>query len=183
MGYSKNRDVLEARLDALDALKAGEDCKFDCEPGTESREAFKIREALYIASLFYEEYPELARAHRDFSVSIEGPGVVSAKRKFPRIPRGKRSNERVNPLATFGEIINAIQSTPAETPLNFPLTELDRAAAYNLLALCDRFERVLIWSPPGIAIRPRADHEDLAVSREELTEYFNVLEEANVHAS
>jgi hypothetical protein len=82
MGYSKNPQTLERRLYLLTALRQGKECSWKCKPEHERAFAYKIREALYIAEkIAAAEYPELAEASQNFSITETGEGRIEARRK------------------------------------------------------------------------------------------------------
>lgn len=70
MGYSKNRDVLEQIKEDLLKLKEGQACVFSTGTGQGDRLAYKIREAIYVARMFPEEYAEIANRSSSFKVSL-----------------------------------------------------------------------------------------------------------------
>jgi hypothetical protein len=80
MGYSTSRQTLERMRSSLNVLASGKPCSWQTEPNESHKVAYKIREALYIARLYPDEYPDLARAARDFRISVVSSREVIAER-------------------------------------------------------------------------------------------------------
>jgi hypothetical protein len=80
MGYSTSRQTLIKMLPELEFLSTGKSCVWTTEPNESHRVAYKIREALYIARLYASEFPELARAARDFRITVTSSREVQAVR-------------------------------------------------------------------------------------------------------
>lgn len=79
MGYSKSLGTLYKIEPSLLMLKEGRACSWDVPPGdTADHFAYKIREALYIASRNASRFPELALARKNFSIQIVNDRLVQA---------------------------------------------------------------------------------------------------------
>lgn len=85
MGYSKSRTTLLKMLPKLEPLERGEPCTWRVDSMSADKFAYKVREALYIARLYANEFPELAEAAQRYRVSVKGPGLVAAE---PHLPMG-----------------------------------------------------------------------------------------------
>lgn len=81
MGYSRNPAVLETRRESLSELELGRACRWHTTKDwqTTEKEAYKLREALYIASLYPEKYPALALARDSFEIAVVEPGLIEAR--------------------------------------------------------------------------------------------------------
>jgi hypothetical protein len=81
MGYSTSRFTLEAMLGHLEDLEYGRECVWNVPAGA-AHFAYKIREALWIAAQYPDKYPDLAAAHRDFTIKVMSSRAVRAVRKI-----------------------------------------------------------------------------------------------------
>jgi hypothetical protein len=84
MGYSESIATLETRRaeGLLTDLEQGKGCSWTVRPGVRPADfAYKIREALWIASKHPIAYPELAKAHSIFKIEVIGPNKVQARIK------------------------------------------------------------------------------------------------------
>lgn len=85
MAYSRSLETLIKRMPLLERLKEGRECSWETKPGTEIKLAQQIREALYVASLNRQYYPELAEAYDRFEIKrprrTEGVVVALLKDK------------------------------------------------------------------------------------------------------
>ena len=81
MGYSTSRLTLNAQIEAgnLDQLLRGQGCRWIVQPGEASKFAYKIREALYIARLYADDYKTLADAAANFTIEVVNPTTVQAR--------------------------------------------------------------------------------------------------------
>lgn len=82
MGYSTSEQTLIKMLPHLKLLDKGMECVWSVDPGKPTKKfAYKIREALYIASEYFpEKYPNLARAARMFELKVDqASGKISAQ--------------------------------------------------------------------------------------------------------
>lgn len=151
MGYSINREVLEARRDLMAELELGRACRWTTAADMRATKqlAYDIREALYIASLYPQEFPALARARESFSIFVIKPGLIEAKpRSSATAPAVVRHDETpIHGLGPFGreqstvgkttatEIVEAWDAhAPSLDPINFQQTTLppeELRALYN----------------------------------------------------
>lgn len=144
MGYSRSRKTLDKMLPLLDKLKAGEGTQWHLAQGVEpERFAYKIREALHVASLFPDIYPELAAAANNFKIEIVDRLTVQAVYR-PAVlglnNSGESAGVTVHGLESGdrGRVTHAGEQTamsviqawhnnqPSNTPMNFPQACLER---------------------------------------------------------
>jgi len=128
----------------LAELQAGRACRWRVDPPTREethRLAYRIREALYCASIHALRFPELALAHRSFSIHEIEPGLIEAKLKAQagvELTAGGSPREvPVHGLAVWGKEVSTVSKTtaqelidswqahlPSNDPLKFPQTRL-----------------------------------------------------------
>jgi hypothetical protein len=117
LGYSTNPAVLEARRPQLAELELGRACRWRTAPDRDitRRKAYELREALYIASLHPEDYPQLALAYRGFSIHVIEPGLIEAKPRAgaelstPQL----RYDTPVQGITPFGREVSTVGKTSA----------------------------------------------------------------------
>lgn len=145
MAYSTNPQLVMDRWALVEELAQGRACRWRVSPPTREatrRQAYQIRETLYIASLYPEKFKALASAASQFSIHIVEVGLIEAKTKSnPYVdvtPEVRSSNVAVfgggSPHGTepstvskqtAAECIDAWrQHLPSSDPLNFPQTTL-----------------------------------------------------------
>lgn len=82
MAYSTSRLTVQRLRPRLKRLEQGHECRWVVKKGRANSFAYKVREALYIASQHYpKEFPALARAARLFEISTSQGYIVYARRK------------------------------------------------------------------------------------------------------
>jgi hypothetical protein len=158
----------------LSNLDQGLDAQWNLAPGMSPEMfAYKVREALYVASLFPHEFPRLAEAHKNFKVEIVNRTVVQAV--FRPYTGGSGGVEKVTvthglqggeaaptTLAgpqTAASVIAAWHATqPSNTPMKFPQAGMAKDELTKLYQWCS--ERTPVWYMfvdinGGLVIRPR----------------------------
>ena len=141
MAYSESRKTLAKVRPYLADLEKGVGTKWTLqEHGSARHFAYKIREGLYIGSLYPEEFPELALAHATFRIEIVGRQIVQAVFKNRTLDgsvagtvtvHGLEGAER-GPTTLAGEqtaasMIGAWHNAqPSNTPMTFPQANLNR---------------------------------------------------------
>jgi hypothetical protein len=96
MGYSTSKQTLNQMLPDLTLLAEGKGCIWKVDPNEAHKYAYKIREALYIASLYPDEYPELVRARDEFVIEITSSREVQARKARGKSTASVRPFEGVN---------------------------------------------------------------------------------------
>jgi hypothetical protein len=83
MGYSESRATLERIKGDLQPIADGKACQWQVKDISARAYAYKLREGLYIASLYPGEYPELALNGPYFTIEVvdRGRGIVQARPK------------------------------------------------------------------------------------------------------
>lgn len=79
MGYSKSKATLDKFRPFLEQVEKGGFPAWDVKEGQADKLAYRIREALYIARLYPEAYPELARVSAGIRVVVTSPSHVEIK--------------------------------------------------------------------------------------------------------
>jgi hypothetical protein len=91
MGYSTSKETLMQRLPDLQLLIQGKGCIWTVEPHDRADKfAYKIREALYIASLYPDEFPELVSARENFVIEVVSVREVQARKSKGKAPASVR---------------------------------------------------------------------------------------------
>lgn len=120
MAYSTSPDIVRDRLELLTELQAGRACRWTTQADRQEtqRLAYRIREALYAASIHAKEFPELARAYYLFSIHVIEPGLIEAKIKSQAgVETSGSSAPRVLPihgLAPWGREVSTVAKTTAQ---------------------------------------------------------------------
>jgi hypothetical protein len=133
MGYSLNQQIVQRRRHLLVNLERGIEASWVITGDLkETRDfAYELREALWIAAQFPEDFPELAKAHKEWRIEIVRAGHVRA------VPKKKRGYAETNvsdvgpgkPMSlknphTADEVVAAWRMhLPSSDALNF--TEVD----------------------------------------------------------
>jgi hypothetical protein len=83
MSYGINPETVEKLRPELTELEAGHPCKWEVaqDPLITHRKAYRIREALKIASRYPRRFPALAEAAKNFSIHIIRDGLIEARWK------------------------------------------------------------------------------------------------------
>jgi hypothetical protein len=155
MGYSRSEKTLKDRLLYLNNLQEGKGDKWVLAVGIEPEKfAYKIREALHVASIFKEKYPTLAKAHADFKIEVVDRRTVQAVYR-PRqlglvtggesgvVTHGLESAEK-GPTTLAGQqtalsIIQAWHNAqPSNSPMKFPQASLERDELLKLFEWCNK---------------------------------------------
>jgi hypothetical protein len=125
LGYSQNPAVLEDFLREVDLtdMKLGLPCAWETEPGEASGFAYRLRQALFIASLYPHDYPELAEAHAKYRVSVPSAHRVEAI----------ASQVRKVTVARVGRELVGVQHGGAE-PFGKPSAEVGLTKAEGVIA-------------------------------------------------
>lgn len=141
MAYSESRKTLAKVRHYLADLEKGVGTKWNLAPGVSARHfAYKMREGLYIANLYKEEYPELAQAYATFRIEIVGKHDVQAVFKNRTLDGSVNGQVTVHGLEgaehgpttlageqTAASMIGAWHNAqPSNTPMTFPNANLDR---------------------------------------------------------
>lgn len=149
MGYSTNPALVEQRRPALAELEAGRACRWTfqtTDPSVLRRRANEIREALYIARLYPDRFPELAAAAEAFSIHVVYPSVIEARPKQGRdvqlnahalVPQHGTQPWGVSQptvgITTADEAIHAWRlHLPSNDPVHFPQSSLSVAELTKL---------------------------------------------------
>ena len=142
MGYSQSPSTLEKLIPSLGELNQGKPQRWTglMQPNLW---AYKVREALYIAKLHADDYPELAQAAEKFSVVIVDSQTVETrlKQQSPTLVSVGGNSEfteagpsrRVEGPQTAATIIEYwIKAQPSNSPLYFPQAGLSRTDLIQL---------------------------------------------------
>ena len=163
----------------LHDLAEGKPCQWNTEPSPKKTRdlAYQIREALFAAEENAEIFPELAEAHRNFSIHVVEPGLVEARLKpapaevivRPVTPiHGVGAwGHPVNPagVSTADEVIEAwVAHLPSNDPLHFTESDLEVAELVKL------YEWTQEWKP-RLAILVSGDKLTLSLRDPEIEEF------------
>lgn len=147
MAYSESTKTLEKIRPLLSDLEKGLGTKWTLVNGMSARDfAYKVREALYIATLYPSQYPELAKAHGLFRIEKVDKSTVQAVFKNRTLDMGAISAVTVHGLETaeHGPVTLAGEQTaasvigawhaaqPSNTPMHFPQANLERGELLKL---------------------------------------------------
>jgi hypothetical protein len=108
MGYSTSRQTLNQMLSDLELLAEGKGCIWRVDPNEAHKFAYKVREALYIASLYPDEYPVLASARDEFVIEITSSREVQARKARGKSTASVRPFEGVNTGLEEGGLIKRL---------------------------------------------------------------------------
>lgn len=143
MAYSTSRKTLDKQLPNLQYLEAGKACVWRNLVGKAPWFSYKIREALYIAKLYPESYPNLAKAADAFRIEVVDANTVQAVLSAPYggtgiIIEGTQGQTAVNQIAdatkpyekmgkqTAASIIESwLKVQPSNTIMSFPQANLE----------------------------------------------------------
>ena len=160
MGYSVNPEVLEARIAAgmFTQLAHGKACQWKpiATMVATKRYLDQIHEGLYIASLYPDRFPELARAKKNFRLHLVRPGLIEAKPKTDAGAVVSSSEPAMPTVSTVGcvtaeDVISAWRDhMPSLDPINFQQHRLDALELEALYDWCERHEpRLMILAGEG----------------------------------
>ena len=139
MGYSRSRDVLRQMIPQLKQVLDQEIKGWELDDQQQARTwAYKIREALKIASLYPEEFPEYARMAQNYKV-IERSQYVLLELKERRqvTPVGIKGVLRV-PTTSVGPTAKVV----SEEELAAPHTDVQvDKSVENMIAICSATKR------------------------------------------
>lgn len=153
MAYSLNPQLVRDREALLRPLAEGKPAAWTCDadPAETRRQAYRIREGLWIAAQASNraEFPALAAAHERFTIVIVKPGLIEARPKqslhsvlvVGQVYQGATIMEPARPhvptvgLTTAAQLIDSWRaSQPSNDPLRFNETRLDDAELIKLHA-------------------------------------------------
>jgi hypothetical protein len=155
VGYSRSKKTLEKVLPLLEDLKSGKGTNWTInEHQSPEHFAYKIREALYVASIHPDEFPELARAAELMKIEIVDRRTVQAVFKPTSLmatggltqgvtTHGVQPGER-GPVTLGGPqsaaaVVQAWHNAqPSNTPMRFPQANLDRDELLKLFEWCSK---------------------------------------------
>lgn len=114
MGYSKNPALVEREMPNLLDLKAGRSCRWKTDPTwpATSRLLNRLRQALYIANLYPDRFPELALASKNFALHVIEPGIIEAK---PKLTASVETDTKITGRTQGGPVWGYEQSTVGKT--------------------------------------------------------------------
>jgi len=185
MGYSRALVTLESRLELVKPLASTTtSVKFPCESGTERELAYQIREALHVAKLHPDAYPEITAIVGGFTFKeVDGAVLAIPKRSLSSTPEaappshflpltpeeeaavdkvyGSSKPTTVNNPSSIIEIISIVKEKgPSGLPYHFPNSHLQTPELRTLVKWLTTNGYLLFWANPGITIK--AYTEDLA---------------------
>ena len=100
MGYSKNPGTVRKIEAELSEIAAGRSTTWvRKDEASADKWAYKIHEALWLASRLPHLFPALARAHKAYAIKVEG-SVVTALLRFPLEPLGPDTPTAATPVQT-----------------------------------------------------------------------------------
>lgn len=166
MGYSESRKTLDKIRPMLVNLESGKGDIWRTAPGQTARSlAYKIREALRIAALHPETYPQLAAAAKVFKIQIVDHSRVQAvltdrQTGLPGFSEGGvvihgLEDAAASPLKVMGQqsaariiehIINTQTIQPTNSQFSFPEARLSREEKIRLHNWCRK------QTPPWIML-------------------------------
>ena len=122
MPYSNDVERLERMLPYLAPVAQGKNAQWKITAGSPNTVAYRIREALHIARLNPNSYPDLAKYANDYSISIVEGNTVRARRRTPQIspPSPVDNSESLSDLVDRVEIDgNLLRKEPNVEPRAF----------------------------------------------------------------
>lgn len=188
MPFSRNPDLVRQRAALVADLKSGGASIWRVPPNPQDTQKYaqQIRETLFIASLYPDQFPELAAAHKNFAIHVVGPGLIEAKLKpnadgtTGQAPWGKE--QHTVELSTAHDIAEAWQKhLPSSDPLKFENHQLSPDELKLLYKWCnDRTPKLMMlvtntghltlalrepgsesysWHPPGEAPKEEPEYD------------------------
>lgn len=151
MGYSTNPELVEQRKSLLQPLAEGRTTRWtpDSDPTETKRFVYSLREALHIAALYPQRFPELARAAEKFTIVTTAPGSVEARFKHGKTETSVSSDAPTHGLEPQGKLVQQVgmlsaddvieswrSHLPSNDPLHFTDTRLDFEELAVLWAFC-----------------------------------------------
>lgn len=171
MGYSKSRITLNRRIKEFpsffDTLARGRPARLVEKPNSADTNAYKVREALHIAALHAQHYPELAQAAGRFVVEILDDRTIQARIKegsnetavsvlgetptqTPQAAGAPEAPQIVVGLRTATDIIShCLRRFPTNDPFHFPDAQLDDGELAKVWRWCRTLH------PPRVIIKPK----------------------------
>lgn len=153
MGYSESRKTLERIRPFLSELEKGLGTRWDLVDGVSATDfAYKMREGLYIATLYKEEYPELALAHATFRIERVDRRTVQAVFKNKTLNMRDATvvtvhgldNAEKGPTTLMGQmdatrVIGAWHNMqPSNTPMHFPQAAMTKEELIKLYTWAEK---------------------------------------------
>lgn len=157
MGYSVNPEIVRERAELVIELAKGFPQVWELEPdhALTQRKAYSIREVLHVASLFPDQFPELAQADDMFSIHVVRPGRIEARFKSSSTVRTgspgsipQQIHGIVTPLTGFKTVAQVGLTTaeecieswlghlPSSDPLLLQRTDLNLNELVQLYTFC-----------------------------------------------
>lgn len=150
MGYSTSRATVRARTALLSELAAGRPTSWTTAPdmAVTKRLAFNIREALRVAAIYPDEFPELAQANKQFSIFIPCAGRVEARIKTQPHAYETPMHGVVGPEAGF-KVVPQVGITTAKECIdswNAHLPSSDPLLLQRTSLIVDELVKLYTWS-------------------------------------
>lgn len=173
MGYSRSRVTLEKMLPHLERIQAGEECTW--QTSDPHKLAYKIREALYIAKLHKDQFPQLARASEQFQIQLQLPDKVTAKKLAATGPviqvngdqETRTESLRIEGPQSASTVIEAWLAHNAKQ-IHFPEARMDHSDLEALYNWSKKRDLIMFVSGSGLTIQPAtADLEEYGWSPDE----------------
>lgn len=157
MAYSRSESTLKKMLPELQELALGRAQAWIVTQGTPHEWAYKIREALFIARIYKDKYPELAKAAESFTVLVDGNRVDARRARNTTeavaladvhtgintgLELAGRSVSVSGAQSPFTIIEAWRKSQPSNQPMNFPQAALTEEALGIL------YKWAQSWKPP-----------------------------------
>lgn len=147
-----------------------------------SKFSYKVREALYIASLYPEDYPELAQAARVFEIKARGDRVLAVPTEHPDVAtidvKAKPEKEEPEETANATLMVHGYQTVMTiiekcidtkKDSISFPDAELSDEDLIRLYRWAAVRNKLLFVSSPGITVQTAQDDlRELAWTPEDL---------------
>lgn len=175
MPYSDDPKRLEEMLPYLEPLTRGENVRWPIKMGNANTVAFRLREAMRIASRNPERYPELAKYAPDYAIRVVNALTIEARRRTAVLGPAEQVIARTVIEATPVEIVHRPVDSDDElieaVKRNTTFTE---RASESLRALLGK------QTPINVAdayrrygrVRPTLHFPDANMDDEELTQVF-----------
>ena len=148
MGYSKSKKTLEKIRPQLAQLELGLNASWRTQEGGADFFAYKVREALFIAKLYREEYLELAKMADTTRVVVVSPSLVETKAAVGTpeaviqsgnaavvvqgLAEGGREPSTTSPHTAAAVIAEWQRRQPSNDKLHFPQANLPREELLKL---------------------------------------------------
>lgn len=184
MSYSTNPQLVVERMHDLLELKAGRACRWRVNPATPHQtklHAYRMREALNIASKYPHMFPELARAYEAFEIWYIEPGLVEARPAAASNVVAGITNRTTEPARSMAPTVGLWQaedvieawrrSQPTNDPINFQSTKLDTAELTKLWNFFQEDARTNSMEHPRWMVLVGDSHITLTPWQEEVDKY------------